>query len=156
MAFASTRSGKGVGLVILTLSSGPYSAVITDILVDLEGALERRNHWEKTGHALLIGAILQVLHAEADKTLAGVATFLSNPSRSFERTLWDMMNTNHLGNSDKARCHPVVAQAAREFLNKSDNERSGMLSTAMSFLGLYRDLTVAEVTSSYDWRTIGR
>ncbi|MBN0719942.1 type IV secretory system conjugative DNA transfer family protein, partial [Pseudomonas aeruginosa] len=34
----------------------------------------------------------------------------------------------------------------------SDNERSGVLSTAMSFLGLYRDPTVAEVTSRCDWR----
>jgi type IV secretion system protein VirD4 len=36
--------------------------------------------------------------------------------------------------------------------NKSENERSGVLSTAMSFLGLYRDPTVAEVTSRCDWR----
>jgi len=59
-----------------------------------------------------------------------------------------MMATNHLGDSP----HPVVASAAREVLNKSDNERSGVLSTAMSFLGLYRDPTVAEVTSRCDWR----
>ena len=43
-------------------------------------------------------------------------------------------------------------RAAREVLNKSDNERSGVLSTAMSFLGLYRDPTVAAVTSHCDWR----
>ena len=209
MAFAPTRSGKGVGLVVPTLLSWTESAVIhdikgenweitsgwrstfshcllfdptnpgsakynpllevrkgrdevrdvqniADILVDPEGALERRNHWEKTGHALLVGAILHVLYAEQEKTLARVASFLSDPSRSFERTLWVMMNTNHLGpkggSSDEARCHPVVAQAARELLNKSENERSGVLSTAMSFLGLYRDPTVAEVTSSCDWR----
>jgi type IV secretion system protein VirD4 len=42
--------------------------------------------------------------------------------------------------------------ARPEVLNKSDNERSGVLSTAMSFLGLYRDPTVAEVTSRCDWR----
>ena len=28
---------------------------IADMLVDPEGALERRNHWEKTSHALLVG-----------------------------------------------------------------------------------------------------
>src|SRR5690348_2544967 len=50
------------------------------------------------------------------------------------------------------RVHPVVASAARELLNKSENERSGVLSTAMSFLGLYRDPTVAAVTSECDWR----
>jgi type IV secretion system protein VirD4 len=33
-----------------------------------------------------------------------------------------------------------------KLLNKSENERSGVLSTAMSFLGLYRDPVVAKVT----------
>lgn len=122
---------------------------IADILVDPEGALERRNHWEKTSHALLVGAILHVLHAEPDKTLSGVANFLSDPRRPIEKTLWAMLNTPHLG-PDGA--HPVVASAARELLNKSENERSGVLSTAMSFLGLYRDPVVAQVTSSCHWR----
>ena len=201
MAFAPTRSGKGVGLVVPTLLAWPGSAVIhdikgenwqltagwrarfshcllfnptdtrsaaynpllevrrgqhevrdvqniADILVDPEGALERRNHWEKTSHALLVGAILHVLHAEADKTLRGVANFLSDPARAFETTLHAMMTTPHLSDGP----HPVVASAAREVLNKSENERSGVLSTAMSFLGLYRDPTVATVTSRCDWR----
>ncbi|WP_048858127.1 IncP-type conjugal transfer protein TraG, partial [Acidiphilium multivorum] len=122
---------------------------IADVLVDPEGALERRNHWEKTSHSLLVGAILHVLYAEPDKTLAGVAAFLSDPARPIERTLRAMMTTPHLG----ARgVHPVVAQSARELLNKSENERSGVLSTAMSFLGLYRDPVVAKVTSHSDWR----
>jgi type IV secretion system protein VirD4 len=201
MAFAPTRSGKGVGLVVPTLLSWPGSAVIhdikgenwqltagwrsrfshcllfnptdvrsacynpllevrrgahevrdvqniADILVDPEGALERRNHWEKTSHALLVGAILHVLYAEQDKTLRGVANFLSDPGCPFEVTLHRMMTTTHRDDVP----HPVVASAAREVLNKSENERSGVLSTAMSFLGLYRDPTVAEVTSRCDWR----
>jgi type IV secretion system protein VirD4 len=44
---------------------------IADVLVDPEGALERRNHWEKMSHSLLVGTILHVLYAEPDKTLAG-------------------------------------------------------------------------------------
>lgn len=201
LAFAPTRSGKGVGLVVPTLLSWPASAVIhdikgenwqltagwrarfshcllfnptdirsagynpllevrrgvhevrdvqniADILVDPEGALERRNHWEKTSHALLVGAILHVLYAVEDKTLRGVVNFLSDPACPFELTLHLMMTTRHLGEAP----HPVVASAAREVLNKSENERSGVLSTAMSFLGLYRDPTVAEVTSRCDWR----
>jgi len=205
MAFAPTRSGKGVGLVVPTLLSWTESAVIhdikgenwaltagwrarfsncllfdptnpasarynpllevrrgenevrdiqniADILVDPEGSLERRNHWEKTGHALLVGVILHVLYAEKDKTLAGCAVFLSDPRRSFETTLKLMMSTNHIGTDPSPRAHPVVAQAARELLNKSENERSGVLSTAMSFLGLYRDPVVARVTAASDWR----
>jgi type IV secretion system protein VirD4 len=201
LCFAPTRSGKGVGLVIPTLLTWPYSTIvhdikgenfrltsgwrarfgpvllfdptnpasaaynplleirkgdcevrdaqnIADILVDPEGALERRNHWEKTSHSLLVGAILHVLYAEADKTLAGVANFLSDPSRPIEATLNAMLATPHLGE----RAHPVVASAARELLNKSENERSGVLSTTMSFLGLYRDPVLAKVTGRSDWR----
>ena len=205
MAFAPTRSGKGVGLVVPTLLGWTGSAVIhdikgenwaltagfrarfshcllfnptdpasarynpllevrrgenevrdvqniADILVDPEGALERRNHWEKTSHSLLVGAILHILYAEEEKTLSRVATFLSDPQRPFAATLKRMMTTNHLGTREAPMVHPVVASAACEVLNKSDNERSGVLSTAMSFLGLYRDPTVAEVTSRCDWR----
>ncbi len=205
MAFAPTRSGKGVGLVVPTLLSWTGSVIvhdikgenwaltagwrsrfshcllfnptdarsarynpllevrrgpdevrdvqnIADILVDPEGALERRSHWEKTSHALLVGAILHVLYAEEEKTLARVATFLSDPQRPFTATLRRMMTTNHLGSDEAPAVHPVVASAARELLNKSENERSGVLSTAMSFLGLYRDPTVAAVTSASDWR----
>jgi len=122
---------------------------VADVLVDPEGSLEKRNHWEKTSHALLVGAILHVLYAGEDKTLAGVAAFLSDPRQPIESTLRAMMTTPHLG---KAGVHPVVASAARELLNKSANERSGVLSTAMSFLGLYRDPVVAQVTRSCEWR----
>jgi type IV secretion system protein VirD4 len=122
---------------------------IADVLVDPEGALEKRNHWEKTSHSLLVGTILHVLYAEPDKTLAGVANVLSDPRRSIEKTLRAMMTTPHLG---ERGIHPVVASAARELLNKSENERSGVLSTAMSFLGLYRDPVVAAVTRRCDWR----
>jgi len=201
LAFAPTRSGKGVGLVVPTLLTWPSSVIvhdikgenwqltagwrsrfshclyfnptdersaaynpllevrkgpqevrdaqnIADILVDPEGMLERRSHWEKTSHSLLVGAILHVLYAEEDKTLHGVTNFLSNPKRHIKQTLWSMMETLHLGD----RPHPVVAGAAREILNKSENEASGVLSTAMSFLGLYRDPTVAQVTRRCDWR----
>lgn len=205
IAFAPTRSGKGVGLVVPTLLSWTGSAIvhdikgenweltagwrslfsdcvlfnptdpdsarynpllevrrgsnevrdvqnIADLLVDPEGALERRNHWEKTAHSLLVGAILHVLYAEEEKTLARVASFLSDPGRSFAATLRAMLLTNHLGTPEKPLVHPVVASAARELLNKSENERSGVLSTAMSVLGLYRDPTVASVTWACDWR----
>ncbi len=159
IAFAPTRSGKGVGLVIPTLLSWTGSAVIhdikgenwaltagwrarfshcilfnptdlcsacynpllevrrgadevrdvqniADILVDPEGALERRSHWDKTAHALLVGAILHVLYAEEEKTLARVASILSDPARSFAATLRAMMTTNHLRDAGRASGSP--------------------------------------------------
>ncbi|MCL4765401.1 MAG: IncP-type conjugal transfer protein TraG [Hyphomicrobiaceae bacterium] len=124
---------------------------IADILVDPEGAREQRDHWEKTAHALLVGAILHVLYAEQEKTLARVATFLADPARSIRRTLWIMLTTNHIGTDATPIVHPVVASVARELLNKTDNERSGVVSTAMSLLGLYRDPIIAATTAASDW-----
>ena len=84
--------------------------------------------------------------------MARVATFLADPSRSILRTLKIMLTTNHLGTDTVPAAHPVVASIARELLNKSDNERSGVVSTAMSFLGLYRDPLIAANTARSDWR----
>ncbi len=125
---------------------------IADILVDPDGARPSRDHWEKTAHALLTGAILHVLYAEKDKSLAGVARFLADPERSMAETLQVMMITNHIGTEDTPCAHPVIASIARELLNKAENERSGVISTAMSFLSLYRDPVIAAATASSDWR----
>ncbi len=205
MAFAPTRSGKGVGLVLPTLLSWTGSAVIhdikgenwaltsgwrsrfshcllfdptnpnsarynpllevrkgdrevrdvqniADILVDPEGSLELRNHWQKTAHAFLTGVILHVLYAEKEKTLARVASFLSDPSRSVERSLSIMIATNHLGTKEAPRAHPLVAEAARNVLDMKENERSGVVSTTISYLTLYRDPIIARVTGACDWR----
>ena len=153
LLFDPTNSASAAYNPLLEVRRGEWEVRdvqnVADVLVDPEGSLERRNHWEKTSHSLLVGAILHVLYAEADKTLAGVAAFLSDPKRPIETTLQAMMTTPHLGDAGP---HPVVASTARELLNKSDNERSGVLSTAMSFLGLYRDPVVAQVTRRCDWR----
>lgn len=153
LLFDPTNSNSAAYNPLLEVRRGQWEVRdvqnVADVLVDPEGSLERRNHWEKTSHALLVGAILHVLYAEQDKTLAGVASFLSDPKRPIETTLRVMMTTRHLG---EAGTHPVIASAARELLNKSENERSGVLSTAMSFLGLYRDPIVAQVTRRCDWR----
>jgi type IV secretion system protein VirD4 len=45
----------------------------------------------------------------------------------------------------------TASQAAQSFLNKASNEASGVLSTALSFLSLYRDPIVAVNTSVSDF-----
>ena len=120
---------------------------IADILVDPDGSKERRDHWDNTSHSLLVGVILHVLYAEPDKSLCGVTNFLSDPARSTYNTLNYMLTYPHLGECP----HPVVATCAREMLNKSENELSGVVSTAMSFLGLYRDPIIAENTAVSDF-----
>lgn len=204
MAFAPTRSGKGVGLVIPTLLSWPHSTVvhdikgenwektagwragfsrcvrfdptdpssarfnpllevrmganevrdaqnIADILVDPEGTLTVRNHWQNTAFSLLVAAILHVLYAEEDKSLTRVAELLTDPHRPVADTLALMMQTNHLGTDTAPEVHPVIASLCREALDKVPNERSGVISTALSFLSLYRDPVVAMATAASDF-----
>jgi type IV secretion system protein VirD4 len=209
LAFAPTRSGKGVGLVIPTLLSWPHSVIVHDIkgenfaltagwratelgsrvlkfepssndgtscrfnplaqvrlgtdfevkdvqnivsmLVDPDGKAGQGEeaHWIATSSAWLVGVVLHVLYAEPDKSLAGVAKFLSDPTIESPAQMYHiMLSTSHLGD---AGVHPVVAMAARDMSNRDPKEATGVLSTAIRFLTLFRDPIVARNTSSSDF-----
>jgi type IV secretion system protein VirD4 len=216
LAFAPSRSGKGVGLVLPTLLSWPASVVVNDIkgenwaltagwrrdrlgsvclkfhptaadgssarynpllevrpwpddvrdaqliadmLIDPDGQ-GSRDHWDLTAHDLLVGAILHVLYAERQKNLHGCLALLSDPTRTIESTLTTMLKTVHdphgeygwvNGVGHPTRTHPAVSGAARALLNKSENERSSVLSSAVKFLNLYRDPVVARNTATSDF-----
>lgn len=131
---------------------------IVDMIIDPQGT-GNLDHWEKTGHALLVGAILHVLYShEYSPTLAGVAALLSDPKRDFTYTLLTMRQFNHLKNVEDrnvfkniygsdSETHPVVSHAAQALFNKDEKERSGVLSTALSFLELYQDPVIARNTA---------
>ena len=141
---------------LMEVRKGPHEVRdvqnIADILIDPEGGREVRDHWQKTAHSLLSGAMLHVLYAEEEKTLARVARLLSEPTRPIDATLQVMATTNHLGTEEAPQVHPAVAEYAQEVMNKVPNERSGVVSTAVSLLALYRDPIIAKATSTSDWR----
>lgn len=114
---------------------------IADIIVDPDGRLESRNHWQNAAHSLLVGTILYVLYEQPRKSLAGVVDFLTRPGVSLEEALKEM-SENH---------HPVIKSVAQEMLNKHIEERSGVLSTAISLLSLFRDPLVAYATDEHDF-----
>jgi type IV secretion system protein VirD4 len=120
---------------------------IADLVVDPHGK-GKESHWDRTADQFFLGAILHVLHAESDKSLYGVSKFLTDPKRTFEQTLNSMKATPH----DQGIAHERIASAAQAMLNKSEEERSGILSTALAFLGLYADPIVARNTSTSDFR----
>ena len=124
---------------------------IVNMIVDPDGK-GLNDHWSKTGSALLVGTVLHVMYTKKEKgetaTLQSVAAALSDPSRSVEEFFNEMLATNHVD----GEVHPVVAESARDMLNKAENERSGVLSTAMSFLILYRDPIVAKNTSCSEFK----
>lgn len=136
---------------------------VAQMIVDPDGK-GMEDHWAKTGHELLSAALLHILYAGRDgaKTLRGLVSFFCDPTMTIEQVAEAMLNTEHDPDGKYnwedpitgqfTKVHPVVAESARSFLNKSENERSGVQSTAMSFLSLYRDPVVAMNTAVSEFR----
>lgn len=115
---------------------------LATLLVDPDGkGLE--SHWQKTSQALLVGVILHALYkARGDgttATLPGVDAMLSDPERNVAELWMEMATHLHLD----GLIHPVVGAAARDMLDRPDEEAGSVLSTAKSYLSLYRDPVVA-------------
>ncbi len=134
---------------------------IADILVNPFGE-GMQNHWDKTSYDLLVGTILHILYSPEikEKNLATLALILSDPDRSFDDTLKAMLTARHDpefsfgwqgATGTPTPTHPVVASAARAMLDRAETERSGVKSTALASLALYRDPLVARNTSCSDF-----
>ena len=134
---------------------------IADMLVDPDGT-GIKDHWDLTAQELLVGAILHVLYVGRDKSLRGCLDLLSNPHQRSDDTLEVMLRTEHdpdgsrrwrlESTGEPTKTHPVVAGSARALLNKSENERSSVLSSALKCLSLFRDEIVAENTAACDFQ----
>jgi type IV secretion system protein VirD4 len=124
---------------------------LVTILVDPEGK-GLVDHWAKTSHAFLTGVILHVLYrARATGNIGAlpqVALALSDPARPVAELYREMLDNKWAG----GQTHPTIATAARDMTNRPDEERGSVLSTAMSFLSLYRDPLIARNVSRSDFR----
>ena len=211
LAFAPTRSGKGVGLVLPTLLSWRASLLCYDIkgenwaltagwrrehagnivmkfdpasndgssigfnpLAEIRLHTERdvadtqnlasmivdpngkglEDHWAKTSHALITACILHCCYEQAfhkkQANLADVGNLLANPKRNTAKTLAHMLAYPHL--EKNTRVHPVVAAEARSIMNMAEKEQSSVISSAVSFLTLYRDPIVRRNTAHSDFK----
>ncbi len=113
---------------------------------DGKGLIE---HWQKTSYALITGVILHLLYKNKTNgdpvpTLAEVDTALTSPDALFEEM---QQNEFYHGGT-----HPIAAAAALDMVNRADRERSSVLSSAVSYLTLYRDPVLARNTSRSDFR----
>ncbi len=123
---------------------------LTTLLVDPDGkGLE--DHWQKTAQALLVGVILHVLYKSrlegTPATLPYVDRLLS-PMDATVNSLWlAMTQYPHVD----GKTHPAVASAARDMLDRPEEEAGSVLSTAKSYLSLYRDPVVANAVSASDF-----
>jgi type IV secretion system protein VirD4 len=121
--------------------------VLADMLVDPEGALRERSHWQLRAFELLVAAILWTLYSEERKSLARLAELLADPDRPILELLEEMLRRPIKDGAP----HPVVAAGARQLLDMADAERSGVVSTALGYLALYRDPVLARATEASDF-----
>jgi type IV secretion system protein VirD4 len=122
--------------------------VLADMLVDPEGALRERSHWQLRAFELLVATILWTLYAEKRKTLARVGELLADPKRPVARSA---RRDACVAQIKDGAPHPVVAAGARQLLDMADAERSGVVSTALGYLALYRDPVLARATEVSDF-----
>lgn len=103
-----------------------------------------RDHWQKTSQALIVGCILHLLYKKekgdiTDASLPALDAMLSDPARPVKDLWQEMKSYSHR----RGKNHPVVGQAAQDMIDRPDQEAGSVLSTAKSYLSLYRDDVVA-------------
>jgi type IV secretion system protein VirD4 len=133
---------------------------IVQMIIDPDGK-GLPDHWSREGSAFLTGMILDQLYAGRDKTLSGLEARLCDPGQPIDETMQQIMRAEHdpsgsLGWTDSrgipTTTHPIIALAMRSMLDKSPNERSGVISEVKGFLELYRDPVIAANTAVSDFR----
>jgi type IV secretion system protein VirD4 len=135
------------------VGSGETAAVqnLVSMIVDPDGkGLE--DHWCKTSHSLIVGCVTHLLYVGKRNgkvpCLADVAAEFTKPGMPWRKNIESWQTYPHLGTSEHGPIvHPVVLNAAQEMVNRDDREASSVLSTAISYLTLYRDPIVAKNTS---------
>ena len=219
MAFAPTRSGKGVGLVIPSLLAWEGSSITLDVkgenhalsagyrskklghivhrfdpadpdvsarfnpldevrlgtsyaISDVQNIASMicdpdgkglKDYFSQAGYAFLTGLILHVLVTKEGASLADVVDEItkSEYAEDVKELFYHMTDTPHaellqrtyprieqeLANNIERAIHSYAGECAI----KADRELSGVISSAMTNLSLYRDPTIAKNTSSSDF-----
>lgn len=126
---------------------------LATLIVDPDGrGLE--SHWQKSAQALLVGVILHALYqarerGEGAPSLSDIDDLLSDPDRDIAE-LWMEMFTAPPGNTGGRENQRIVAATARDMMDRPREEAGSVLSTAKSYLSLYRDPVVrANISDSH-------
>jgi type IV secretion system protein VirD4 len=123
---------------------------LATLIVDPDGkGLE--SHWQKTAQALLVGVILHVLYKVKKEggiaSLPTVDAMLADRNMDIAKLWVEMAQYRHF----EDRTHPAVGAAARDMMDRPEEEAGSVLSTAKSYLSLYRDPVVAKNVSQSEF-----
>ncbi|OJW51148.1 MAG: conjugal transfer protein TraG [Alphaproteobacteria bacterium 41-28] len=124
---------------------------LATLIVDPDGkGLD--SHWQKTAFALLVGVILHALYKARNEgtpaTLPSVDAMLADPNRDISDLWVEMTTYDH----EDGQNHPAIGYAARDMMDRPEEEAGSVLSTAKSYLALYRDPVVARNVSFSEFR----
>src|SRR5205823_5686867 len=101
-----------------------------------------RDFWEATSKSLLTCALLYEVHTRVVPTMSHLASFWSQPGTEPREILAGVVQQAPTAQ---------IAELGQEVLNKTPREASGVLSTMMKDLFIYRDPTIAANTSRCDF-----
>ena len=123
---------------------------LANLIVDPDGR-GLVDHWQKTSWALLTGVMLYMLYRrEKDGTEASLAELdriLSDPKKPAAE-LWQDMIDFRDGHPDVLR---NITGTGRDMADRPENEAGSVLSTAKSYLSLYRDPVVSDNTGTSEF-----
>lgn len=124
---------------------------LATLLVDPDGK-GLVDHWQKTSQALLVGCMLHLLYKARNEgtpaTLNTLDTMLADPTRPIGELWMEMTHYSHFDGQN----HPVVGSAGRDMMDRPDEEAGSVLSTAKSYLSLFRDPVVANNVRKSEFR----
>lgn len=124
---------------------------LATLIVDPDGK-GMESHWQKTAFALLVGVILHALYKAKNEgtpaTLPAVDAMLADPERDTGELWMEMATYGHVDGQN----HPAVGSAARDMMDRPEEEGGSVLSTAKSYLALYRDPVVARNVSESEFK----
>jgi len=123
---------------------GDIDNIATSLLDPRGRGTAMDSHWDRQGVGWVGAVIYHLLKKENDKTLRGLATLISGSADKggIAGTITRIRDAN---------IHSTVAQEMQMMLDKSPNERSGIISTVQGFLKIYRDPRIAAATSRSDF-----
>lgn len=122
---------------------------LVEILVGPTDSDADDSFWDNSAEELLVGVILHVLYAEPDdkKHLGRVRELVMD----LEATAKTMEQTRHVvGPDGSPQTHPEVAQVAKSIAGASERTRSSIRLTAQTYLKLWADPLICELTSTSD------